>query len=346
MAEFNTLQKNHPNVIFDLSKETSIIKLRGREEFVNPAKEEILNNEVTMESIETSGRDAALVVGKSGKTINRLIETHGVAIQVENKKNDMSEIAVSGLQNKVNSAIKEIKDLLFNNEDMEVSILVNPMTRNKLLSDSGALVKKLQKDVNAACQPGNSFVRFEDISKEERESASILLVKSPRMHIKEAEKIVRERIEEYDSAVLTMQVDLDLIPVIIGSKGATIKNIRKQGGDGADVEIDKYSGEVKLMAEKESNREKMKGAIDVIISENQILRLPMEKSMFPDLFGQTGKAVKAKIQNNGVFMKIDDSDTSIILRGSIEKVRNTVRLQKQFNFFSFIPLLEFLHFLS
>jgi len=330
MTEFSSLQKKYPNVIFDLSRETSMLKLRGREEYVDPAKEEVLKNDVTMQSIETSSRDAALIVGKSGKTINRLIETHGVAIQVENRKDDMSEIIVSGLQNQVVEAINEIKDILFNNEDMEVSLLVSAMTRNKLLSNSGLLVKKLQKDVNAACQPGNSFVRFEELPKEERETSSILLVKSPRMHIKEAEKIVRERIEEYDSAVLTMQIDLDLIPVIIGPKGATIKAIRKEGGDGSDLEIDKFSGEVKLMAEKESSREKMKSAIDAIVSENQIMRLPMEKSMFADLFGQSGKVVKAKIQNNGVFMRIDDSDTSIILRGSIEKITEAAEDIREF----------------
>lgn len=326
LAEFSALQKKHPNVIFDLSKETRLLKLRGKEEYVAPAKEDVMSVDVKMEKIQIPSREAAVIVGKGGKTINRLVADHDVSIQVENQKetksnSDKSTIIVSGEGKKVDVAMKEIKDILFNNEDMEVSILVSAMTRNRLLTDSGALVKQLQKDVNEVCQPGNSFVRFEELQKgEERESSSILIVKSARMHIAEAEKIVKERIASYDSNLVTMEVDLDLIPVIIGKKGATIKKLRNAGGVGADIEVDKYTGEIKIMADKESQREAMKKVVDDIINDNQILRVPMESSMFPDLFGQTGKSVMTKIRNSGVFVKRDDTDTAVLLRGSIEKV--------------------------
>lgn len=326
MSEFYALEKKHPNVIFDLSKETRTMKLRGREEFVNQANEDVTNIDVKMEKLVIPAREAAMIVGKGGKTINRLIAEHDVGIQVEPQKDSKSEgdnstIKISGNLKKVDLAMKEIQDILFNHEDIEVSILVSAMTRNKLLSESGVLVKQLQKDVNEACQPGNSFVRFEDRAKgEERESTSILIVKSARMHIEKAEKIVQERIAHYDSSLVTMQVDIDLIPVIIGAKGATIKSIRKLGGNGADIEVDKFSGEIKLMADEENQRDKMKKAVDDIINENQILRVPLDNAMIPALLGQTGRNVKAKIVKSGVFMKIDDSDTAILLRGSIEKV--------------------------
>ena len=334
MAEFNKLLKNHPNVNFDLSKETLLLKLRGKEEFVMPAKEEVLSVDVRMETLVIPGRDAAVIVGKSGKTINRLVADYDVSIQVENQKKgneDKSTIIVSGQGNKVDVAMKEIKDILFKSEDIEVHLLVTPMTRNKLLSGSGLLIKQLQKDVNKACQPGNSFVRFEELSKEERETSSILIVKSPRMHIEQAEKIVKERIEQYDSAMITIQIDIDLIPVIIGSKGATIKSIRNLGGEGADIEVDKVTGEVKIMADSQASRVVMKEAVDKLVDENQILRVPMAQSMFADLFGQSGKEVKSKVQDSGVFMRIDDSDTAILLRGSIEKVSAYVVTLRNFN---------------
>lgn len=333
LAEFKELEKNHDGVIFDLQRDTSTLRFRGREEAVALAKEDVNKISVKMETLEIHGREAALIVGKSGKTINRLVEAHDVAIQVENSKksnSDTSKIIVSGQGNKVDSAMKEIKDILFNSEEIEVSILVSAMTRNKLLTDAGALVKKLQKDVNEACESTNTYIRFEQIGKEERESASILLVKALRMHIEEAEKIVKERIEIYDSAVIMMQVDTDLIPAIIGSKGATIKAIRTKGGPGADIEIDKLTGEVKLLADTDESRQNMKKAVDDIVSENQILRVPMEDSMFPDLFGQSGKAVKAKVQNSGVFIKRNDDDTAVLLRGSIEKITAAAEDIRQF----------------
>lgn len=337
LSELSALQKKHPNVTFDLSKETRVMKLRGREEFVTPAKEDVMNVNVKMEKMDISAREAALIVGKGGKTINRITEQHGVSIQIENQKNSKavddgkSVIMISGNGMKVDLAVKEIKDILFNNEDIEVSILVSAMTRNRLLSNGGGLVKQLQKDVNKACQPGNSFVRFEEMTKgEERDSSTILIVKSARMHIEKAEAIVKEKISSFDSNLVTIQIDVDLVPVIIGSKGATIKSLKKLGGQGADIDVDKFSGEVKLMADTESQRDAMKTAIDDLVNENQILRVPMDSAMFPDLFGQTGRAVKGRIQKNGVFLKIDDSNSAILLRGSIEKITEAAEDVRQF----------------
>ena len=86
MSEFSNLQGRHPDVVFDLSKETRSIKLRGREEFVNPAKEDLMNVDVKLETLVISAREASLIVGKGGKTINRLVDEHNVGIQVENQK--------------------------------------------------------------------------------------------------------------------------------------------------------------------------------------------------------------------------------------------------------------------
>lgn len=322
MAEFDLLQKRYHNVTFDLKKQTSILKLRGREEFVIPAKEEVLSVDVKMETLEISSREAASIVGKSGQTVNRLVADHDVSIQVESQKNDdKSTILVSGQGKNVDAAIKEIKDILFKNEDIEMSFLVGSIVRNKMLSDSGALVKQLRKDVNNACQPGTSFVRFEELNEDASDSSSLLYVKSPRMHVDMAEKIIKERLAMFDSATLMMQIDVELIPVLIGPKGSNIKSIRQLGGSGADVEVDKLTGEIKILADKEAGRTAIKNAIQTMVDENQILRVPMESSMFADIFGQAGKAIKSKIQGSGVFMKIDDSDTSILLRGSIDKVK-------------------------
>ena len=113
MAEFDLLQKRYHNVTFDLTKQTSILKLRGREEFVIPAKEEVLSVDVKMETLEISSREAASIVGKSGQTVNRLVADHDVSIQVESQKNDdKSTILVSGQGRNVDAAIKEIKDIL------------------------------------------------------------------------------------------------------------------------------------------------------------------------------------------------------------------------------------------
>ena len=304
-----------------------MLKIRGREHFVAVAKDDVMEIDVRMEILEIPAREAAVIVGKAGETINRLVADHDVGIQVENEKSssdkgNKAKIIVSGQGNKVDTAMKEIKEILFKNEDVDISILVTPMTRNRMLADSGTLVKKLQKDVNEACQPGNAFVRFEALSKEERDTNSILIVKIARMHMAKAELIVKERLELYDSSIFNLQIDIDLIPVIIGPKGATIKGLRKLGGAGSEIDLEKVSGELKVMADTEKGRNAMKAAIEKLVDENQILKVPMDRSLFADFFGQSGETVKSKIQDYGVFIKVDDSDTTaLLLRGSIDKVR-------------------------
>jgi len=340
MSQFNIIQKNHPNVDFDFSKESLVIKLRGKQEYVDLAKESLseMNVKMGLESITASGREVAVVVGKSGCTINRLIDTYDVSIEVKASKTktagdeDESTITISGYEHQVDGALQEIKNILFQNESIQTSILLSSMTRNKLLANSGELIKVLQKDINTACQPGMSTVRFEDVAKEDRDLPSLLTLTSARMHIDKAESILNERIDAYNSTVITMQIDSELIPVVIGPKGAMIKSLKKLGGPGSDIDIEKLTGIIKIMSNDNEMRNKVKNAIDKIVDENQILKVPVLKSMFSLIYGPSGKAkdLRSKIEKSNVFMRPDDIDTTIVLRGSIENITSSAEDIRQF----------------
>lgn len=313
------------NVIFEFSIESSLLKMRGREEFVNAAKAHLMSFDLSLETLEIPNSDSGVVVGKGGATINRLVTEHNVSIEIFHVKskspNDITTVTVSGYRNDVSEAIKEIKDLLFKNEVIEFSVLVSPMVRNKLLNNSGQLIKNLQKDLNEACESKHYSIRCEKFDDdEEYVSLSNLTVRTTRMHFEKAEKIVKEKLALYESTKYTMQIDVGLVPVIIGPKGSTIQSLKALGGPGANIQVDKLNGEIQLMGDTETGRNAMKDVIDNLITENQIIKVPMEHIHISDLFGQIGKDIRSKIQQSGVYIKIDDSETLVSLRGSIDKV--------------------------
>jgi len=220
MAAFTKLQTLYPKVHFDLSRKSSSIILRGKPEAVALVKDSILGINVEMETMKLAGRETALIVGKGGVTVNQLVDEYNVAIDVSKEKDDTSVVKIVGTSMNVASAKAAIQDILFNNEEVEVSIIVDALTRNLLLSDSGLLMKELQKEVKSKCDHHNTMMNFEKMSKEDAKSSStsILSIKAPRIGIESATKVVKTRVESYESRILTIEVDSALVPLIIGKK--------------------------------------------------------------------------------------------------------------------------------
>lgn len=321
MAEFNKISEKHSQTYFDLSKESTTITLRGRPEFVALAKEDILAIDVQKETRKLTGRNTGLVVGKGGVTVNKLVEVFDVIIDVKKESDEVSQMEIVGTANNIERAMKKIDEILFSNEEQEESILVASMTRNKLLSNNGALIKEMRNDMMKQFPGRNVFVSFEKLSKDEMKSAStsLLAVKAPRICILECLEMLKKRVAEYEACVLTMYVDGYLIPKIIGTKGAKIAELRKIGDEVSEIDV-QATGEIKIMADKEATRLAIKAAIDEIVAQNQLLKVPTDPSLFGLVFGGPGKELRAELQKNQVSISNDNNDNSITLRGSLEKI--------------------------
>jgi len=326
------LQSLYPKVHFDLSRQDFMINLRGKPEQVALVKDNILGINVEMETMKLEGRETALVLGKQGVTVKQLVEEHNVAIDVNKERGDKdaSFVKIVGTLMNVASAKAAIQDILFNNEEVEVSIIVDALTRHKLLSDSGLLMKKLQEEVKGRCDHNNTMMNFEKLSKEDVKSSSTstLFIKAPRIGIDSATEVVKTRVESYESDIFTMEVDVALIPLIIGKKGETINKLRSLGL-GAEIHVEKTTGEIKILGSDEATMA-IKNAINEIVANNQIINVAIDESMLGLVFGHQGKELKEEIQALDVSMTNGSSRKYIKLRGQIEKITEAASILRDF----------------
>ncbi len=358
MEPYKKLQKDHSDVYFDLSKESMIMKLRGKPNAVSDAKDAVASFDIIKETIEVVGRETAIVVGKGGVTINALVEKFNVGIQVEdnnekssssgssnsnsnnnnkksNDENDKAVVVITGIPSDVKAAAEEIQMMLHNNEDIETSIVVSALAKNGFLEDSGKMIKKLQKDVNELLDCKGVRLNFEN-EKDDNDggkgdgkggvdddtsftsSKTLLVVRAPRAQHFAAVDYVKKCINEMESKIFVVKIDDHVIPKIIGKKGETINAMRKLG-KGASIDIDRISGGVSVLAIDEESKKLIKAQIEEIIAQNQILQIPLDSQMMGLVFGFPGKGMKASIHSKGVQMTQDGTDT-VKFRGTIESV--------------------------
>ena len=319
MAPFQNLKEQHQNVYFDLSKDSKTMKFRGRIEFVTAAIKDVNEINVTMRTLELKGKEIALVIGKNGVTINELIKTFDVNIQISRKPEDMATAEIVGCEANVTRAVNKIESMIFLNEEIDSAIVVSSIARNNLLAKSGAGIKALQKDVSKACND-NVYIRFEKMPEGDYKAAStFLLVTAPRHLIEKVEGLVQQSVQECEANTITMNVDRDLISKIIGKGGETINKLRKLAPE-CEIEVNKITGEIKLLAADEVARNKIRNEIDKIVAANQVLRVPVDEPFFPSIFGATGKDLRGEIQKIGVSILNDPSNEIVTLRGTVEKV--------------------------
>lgn len=330
MEPFKQLQKDHSDVYFDLSKDSKVMKLRGKPHFVSSAKEAVASFDIIKQTIDVAGRETAIVVGKGGVTINAFVEKFNVGMNVERINDEKAVVEITGVPANVNAAVKEINFMLFKNEDIETSIVVSTIAKNSFLEDSGALIKKLQKDVNEMLDCKGVRLNFENEKEEGVESSSktLLVIRAPRAQHLAAVEYVKKHIAVYESKIFVVKIDQHMIPKIIGKKGETINAMRKMG-KGGSIEIDRISGGVSVLANDEESKKLIKAHIEEIIAQNQLLQIPVDSQMMGLVFGAAGKGLKSSINSKGVQMTQDGSDT-VMFRGTIESITEAAVILREF----------------
>ena len=88
-----------------------------------------------------------------------------------------------------------------------------------------------------------------------------------------------------------MNVSQHIIPSLIGKGRANINILRKLEL-GAEIEVDKVFGKVRVICEDNKTREVLKDAIGKVIAENQIIKVATDRSMLPLIYGTTGKEMR------------------------------------------------------
>lgn len=253
------------------------MKVRGKEDKIAAFKADINEINVVSESITFTKRDVGVIIGKNGATIKSLTEKYGIAVEVNDGKDDSSTVELVGVSINVAAATKEINEMVYQNQDMETAVIVSKLFRNAFLEKSGALIKELQKEINTALNSNAIRIQFEGRDMESG-SCTLLEIKSPRAVHNEAVELVKKRVEEYESKTLVVKFEPHLAPKLIGKGGEKINKIKKLG-NGASIEIDRVIGEVSVLAKDEATKDLVKAEIEEIIAQNQILKIPVDNSM-------------------------------------------------------------------
>ena len=278
MDPMKTLRKNHEQVNMDLSRDNKILKIRGKVDALELVKADLGNLKVCRETINLVGHEAGLIIGKKGANIKSMSEKFSVAIDVNDVSDDAASVAIVGSSANVDGAVQAINHMIFENKDIISNVVVSNVLRNDLLQDAGKKVKEIQKEANELISSNTVRLMFEKQG-DNSSSVSLLEVKCPRLHHTEVLEFVRKRVADFESNALTIKIEPYMVPKFVGKGGKHINELKKLGGKGVVIELDRVLGEVSVMTKDEATKEIIKAAIQKFIADNQILKVPVDNSI-------------------------------------------------------------------
>ena len=309
---------------------SNVIKIRGMPEAVLLAKADVLEIKVIKQSREINSREIGIVLGKGGKTVNKIASQHSVVVEINESNKELTLLEIFGYMKNTESALAEIEDILYQNEEIVLSVQTSQLVRRSLLNNSAQILKKLQTKAQEDCT-SSVFLIFDKVTERgEHETANInthnLLVKAPRCCVTRAYEITKNEIDKFESSIKKISVPNKIIPFIIGKKGNTVNEMRKScPSANVDIEIERGSGEIQILADDEEAQNFIIAEINNIVSQNQTSIIEVEKYMLIIFFGPLGKEVRDRVSNSiGVYLEKDKSNSNIVLRGSVEKVCHIV----------------------
>ena len=317
------LKSKHEGVKFNFLTRLNKIILTGSPNKVNAVKDVLWGmNVVSKTHANLDASQSAIIIGQDGASIHKLSTTHGVAM-VMNTKGETSQLRIVGPATKVDAALAEVTTLLFDNELVDESFVVDELMKRELTQNSGAGMKMFEDSVNNAIS-STIFVNFEwHIG---RDVAPTLRLKCPRSVMDRVKTLVTKKIADFESNIVTISVSRDIIPAIIGKNGSKIESLRQLG---ASVMVSR-SGAVKIYSHDAESREVVKNAVEQIVDENQIGFVDVEKKSLGYLFGDNGKEVMAQVANLSCSVKTNYADNKLIVKGTKENIAQTSEILNSF----------------
>ena len=329
------IKVNNPDVFIDVLARMTRVFMRGHPDKVQKAKEDLFKIRVVSKSRLLVGKEVAIVVGKTGNTINSFSDKHCVIMEVTKSESgaDSSTLRVVGPSADVDAAMTDVDGLLFQSEEIEELLVVDTLLKGELLNHSGAGIKEFQAAVNRVLaadqhdyleQPSvgsvasGVFLAFNRHSA--KESSSALMIKCSRANMERAKNLVQRKIDEFNSNIITINVPPEIIPIVIGKGGAKINSLRKEGA-GAAVEADPQTGVIKVHSNDMATRDAIRSAVEEIVAKNQVGYVSIEKASIGLLFGDPGKEIREKIVDIGCNLSVNENDTKLVIKGSDEQVR-------------------------
>mmetsp|Transcript_16817 Transcript_16817/g.48312 ORF Transcript_16817/g.48312 Transcript_16817/m.48312 type:complete len:1261 (+) Transcript_16817:43-3825(+) len=297
----------------------SAVTLSGIPERIATAEEDLDTMQVQSLSMILTSREASMIVGKGGSTVNALTDKHGVAIVINKDKiGDSATVIVDGLSLAAEAALAEIETMVAANKDVEEFVDIHPMHRQMLLSGSAEGIATLQAAINKDMTLHKDAVRL-TFRKDYEGKGSKLLIRTKQIHAARAKELAEQLIDELNSDCITLHAPLAALPQIVGRGGQMVKKLRSLGA-GGEIEIEKETGCIHILANNAEEREKIKVGVEAIIDKNHVREIPIEKFLIGRVLGGPGKDLRAEMTRIGVSYRMNPADTHIVLRGAKDQV--------------------------
>jgi predicted PilT family ATPase len=305
-------------VILEPNRDKKHVSLRGLPDHVEAAKKALEALDLVSHTRQLVGKEYATLVGKSGATINTFVDDHQVMIDVDEVREEEWLATVTGPQTNVEACFNDIERVLAMNRDAVEMIPVDAIVRSALLSESGALIKKFQSEVNEQVRPigGQVIVNFS--KDQDDDNKATLVIKGRYASVAVAKDMVNAMITNVLSSLIVINVDTFVIPRIIGKGGETIKKLKD--GKAVNIEVDKIIGRVVIQSADHDEAKRVEGEVNAIILENQLVRIDFQPTVVKSMFREiTRSDIKTKITEL-VWFGLDEDTNQIILRGPRNKV--------------------------
>jgi len=316
------LRARHPDVHIFVQKKSATIPIRGTPSDIENVVVDLQGLGIKVKEFELGTAEAAHVIGKQGATVEALQAKHQVAIDVHRNKGEgaatsSSRVTVVGPVSNVDVAITEIRQLADDFREDTQSFSVDPSAKAVLLADSGAGIKKINKEVNKKLEGGHVNMSFK---------GNEVVVKGQVRHLSLALQLAEEAVKSVEDMVVRIDTDPAVLPVIIGKGGETIKKLRE--GKSVNIETDK-SGTVTLCGLDKDEVSEVEQAVKDIIATHHVKRINIDASLYKS---QSRNLIRNKSKEIGAlcFLTCDDDRCDIVLRGEEEKVASAEAIGKEF----------------
>lgn len=361
------LRKLHPNTNIDMKRvkgedgknstekanPQSNNRIRNIRVHGNPAdiaafEEDLLNVECITETVTVSSRTSGLLVGKSGKSIEEMVNTYQVVVDIErpNKAHTLANgsalvasneestnVKICGPPANVAAVLAIINNLVEENRDHEEVIHLDAIVKVVLLQNSGAGIQALQKNANAEAKQNVEGTTSNSILVNIK--GKDLVVKGKSKAVKYVMPFVHKEIERVSSMINRMNIDIFAIPAVIGKGGQGIKMLL-EGTKSVHMEIHSKLGEVEICGLEQNEVDKVTCATKALIDTNQVQRLRLEcddtstTNSFTIQFRNLTRSVTMKQIKEMVVLSADYDSKELALRGTPENLIQASKLVQDF----------------
>jgi len=333
------LREEYSSSFVDVQRSDGNLIIQGSPEDFAKIKATIFGEPIVVKKRPLAGREAQIIVGKKGATIERLCTEHEIPIEVGKDESTETSAVFTGPPEAVEGALSDVEKLLHDNKEVKETIDINLVQKNILLADGGRHIKGIQAKLFEAIPDGHCYVSVNsDVRTKDRPE---VLVRAKQIFISDALQFTIGALKEFDKLFVTCTIDPYIAPRIIGKGGETIKKLT--GGKPFFLDLDKISGELSYGATSAEGLETLRKRVEEIIDSNSVIRVKADSAILKRQYRELNRSQMKKDMNGICRFDIDENDSCYVVRGKKEDLQKAKLLLDEFisnNQFEEIPITD------